>query len=159
MRDTEAQISIDFLIGIVIFASIIFFAFQFVGSTAAPFISSQTSDQKVTKAHAVGDRLYHDILATEGGRVGKLNLSYFANSTDTGIKNESVVSDDVGLSQQYNLSIEVTKPNGDPVKLNGTNITVNGNASAPEIGGAGARVTRVGHTETNDTVVIDLEVW
>ena len=167
MRDTEAQVSIDFLIGILIFAGIIFFAIQFVGSTAAPFISSQTSGEKVTKVHSVGDRLYHDKLATE--REGKLNLSYFQNSTG-GIKNESELAVELGLvngttepgdvsniTERYEMSVKVTNATGDLVSLNGSDINIGGNS--PVIGGAGAKAKRVGYTETNGTVAINLEVW
>jgi len=168
MRDTEAQTSIDFLIGIVIFAGIILFAFQFVGSTAAPFLSPQTADQKATEVHTVGDRLYYDKLSVEGS--DSLDLSYFANDTfgtGTGIKNETVLASELGLvpgadsvsdvrnaSSRKELSVEVTKPGGDPVRLNGENITVGDQEIAPT-----ARATRVGYTETNGTVVIDVEVW
>jgi hypothetical protein len=168
MRDTEAQTSIDFLIGIVIFAGIILFAFQFVGSTAAPFLSPQTADQKATEVHTVGDTLYYDKLAVEGS--DSLDLSYFANSTDTGVKNETVLASELGLvpgadsvsdvknassrGERRELSVEVTKPGGDPVRLNGENITVGDQSIAPT-----ARATRVGYTETNGTVVIDVEVW
>jgi len=163
MRDTEAQISIDFLVGIVVFAGIILFAFQFVSSTAAPFVSPQTADQKTTKVHTVGDRLYYDKLAADGD---SLNLSYFSNSTDTGVKNESVLALELGLvpgadsvsdvnnaSSRRELRVEVTKPGGDPVALNGENITIGSQSVTPT-----ARATRVGYTETNDTVVIDVEV-
>lgn len=164
MRDTEAQTSIDFLIGIVVFAGIILFAFQFVGSTAAPFVSPQTTEQKTTKVHTVGDRLYYDKLSVEGS--DSLNLSYFANSTGD-IKNETRLASELGLvpgadsvsdvknaSSRRELSIEVTKPGGDPVRLNSNNITV-GDRS---VLGATAKATRVGYTEKNGTVVIDVGV-
>jgi len=157
MRDTEAQISIDFLIGILVFAGILFFALQFIGSTAAPFISSQTTDEKVTKVHNVGDRLYYDKLANDASREGELDLEYFGNTTGTGVKNETALSENLGLGQRYNMSLRVTDIDGDPVELNSEPIEVG--ESSPGIGGAGAKATRVGHTATNGTVVIDLEVW
>ncbi len=164
MRDTEAQTSIDFLVGIVVFAGIILFAFQFVSSTAAPFVSPQTADQKATEAHTVGDRLYYDKLSVEGS--DSLNLSYFANSTDTGVKNETKLASELGLvpgadsvsdvrnaSSRRELTVSVTKPGGDPVRLNGEDVTIGNESIAPT-----ARATRVGYTETNDTVVIDVGV-
>lgn len=167
MRETEAQISIDFLIGILVFAGIIFFAIQFVGSTAAPFITSQTTSEKVTKVHSVGDRLYHDKLATD--REGKLNLSYFHNGT--GIKPEPQLAVELGLvngttdpsraaniTDRYEMSVKVTNATtGDLVSVKGEEIDIGG--SSPEIGGAGARAKRVGYTDTNGTVTIELEVW
>lgn len=168
MRETEAQISIDFLVGIVVFAGIILFAFQFVGSTAAPFVSPQTTDQKTTKVHTVGDRLYYDKLASD--RPDSLNLSYFSNSTGTGVKNESVLAFELGLvpgadsvsdvenaTNRLEMRVEVTKPGGSPVALNGENITIGDKPT----GAPAARATRVGYTssETNGTVVIDVEVW
>jgi len=167
MRDKEAQVGIDFLIGILIFAGIIFFAIQFVGSTAAPFISSQTSGEKVTKVNSVGDRLYYDKLATE--REGKLNLRYFLNSTG-GIKTEPELAVELGLvngttdpdevdgNRTYEMSVEVVNATTeDTVMLNGNETDIGGNS--PGIGGAGAKAKRVGYTETNGTVVINLEVW
>jgi hypothetical protein len=167
MRETQAQISIDFLIGMLIFAGIIFFAFQFVGSTAAPFISSQTTGEKVTKVHTVGDRLYYDKLATD--REGKLNLSYFQNSTG-GIKKEEVLAVDLGLvngttdpdvaantTDRYKMGVKVTNVTGDTVKIGGEPIEIGGNS--PGVGGAEAKAKRVGYTETNGTVAIELGVW
>jgi len=166
MRDTKAQMSVDFLIGILVFAGILFFAFQFVGSTAAPFINSQTSDQKVTKVHTVGDRLYHQNLST--GREGELDLEYFYNGTS--LKNESDLAVELGLvtgttdpsvaanmTNRYRLSVEVRDTDGNLVSLHGKPIDIG--KGSPSLGGAGAKATRVGHTKTNGTVVIDLEVW
>lgn len=161
--------SIDFLIGILIFAGVIFFAVQFVGSSAAPFISSQTTGEKVTKVHTVGDRLYYDKLATD--TEGKLNLSYFQNSTG-GIKTEEELAAELGLvngttdpdevaniTDRYEMSVEVINATKkDIVKLDGTKEIDIGEGS-PGIGGAGAKAKRVGYTETNGTVAIELEVW
>ena len=168
MRETRAQVSVDFLIGILIFAGIIFFAFQFVGSTAAPFTTSQTSDQKVTKVHTVGDRLYHDKLST--GREGELDLEYFYDENNT-LKSEVELAVELGLvagindpsnvtdiTDRYRMSIRVTDTDGNLVSLHGEDISVGG--SAPEVGGAAARATRVGYSrEHGETVVIDVEVW
>ena len=168
MRETEAQISIDFLIGMLVFAGIIFFAFQFVGSTAAPFISSQTTGEKVTKVHTVGDRLYYDKLATD--REGKLNLSYFQNSTG-GIKTEEEVAVELGLvngtddpdvaaniTDRYEISVEVTEAATDNfVSIDGDPIDIG--EGSPVLGGAEAKAKRVGYTETNGTVAIELGVW
>ena len=159
MRDTQAQVSIDFLIGILIFAGVIFFAVQFVGSSAAPFISSQTTGEKVTKVHTVGDRLYYDKLDTD--TEGKLDLSYFDNGT--GIKTPEELAADLGLNitDRYEMSVEVvnatTDATDDTVKLNGDPIDIG--EGSPGIGGAGAKAKRVGYTESNGTVAIELEVW
>lgn len=167
MRDTQAQVSIDFLIGILIFAGVIFFAVQFVGSSAAPFISSQTTGEKVTKVHTVGDRLYYDKLATD--TEGKLNLSYFYNGT--GIKTEPELAAELGLvngttdpdevaniTDRYEMSVKVTNATTENiVTLNGGKINVG--EGSPGIGGAGAKAKRVGYTESNGTVAIELEVW
>ena len=167
MRDTQAQVSIDFLIGILIFAGVIFFAVQFVGSSAAPFISSQTTGEKVTKVHTVGDRLYYDKLATD--TEGKLNLSYFYNGT--GIKTEQELAAELGLvngttdpdevaniTDRYEMSVKVKNATTENiVTLKGGKIDVG--EGSPGIGGAGAKAKRVGYTESNGTVAIELEVW
>ncbi|MDZ7687358.1 MAG: hypothetical protein U5J64_01320 [Halobacteriales archaeon] len=169
MRDTKAQMSVDFLIGILVFAGIIFFAFQFVGSTAAPFITAQTADQKVTKVHTVGDRLYHDKLNTSGGPAGEFDLEYFYDGTDP--KNESQLAVELGLvtgatdpgevanmTDRYEMSVEVRDTDGNLVSLHGEPIDIG--ESPPSIGGAGARAERVGYsTNHGETVIIDVEVW
>ena len=166
MRETRAQVSVDFLIGILVFAGILFFAFQFVGSTAAPFTTSQTTDEKVTKVHNVGDRLYHDKLSTE--REGKLNLSYFDDNGD--LKTEEQLAIELGLvtgttdpdevqniTDRYRLSVEVFDTDGGTVSLNGDDIRIP--ADKPDRRGGVARAERVGYTEEYGTVVIELEVW
>jgi hypothetical protein len=150
----EGQANIDFVIAITVFVAAVFFAVQFVSSTASPFLD--TGSEKTIEAYGGSDRLVHHALKDSDSRQGELNLSYFLNSSNK-VKNETAVTEDLNLDAN-GIYLTVTEPDtGDKVELYGQNITVGGNV--PDSGSRVSGVTRVGYTETNGTVLVKLRTW
>jgi len=148
----SGQMTVDFVISVVIFISVFLFATQFVVSTASPVVS--TEDGSIER-FTIGDRLYYDRLSTENASQGVLEFSYFFDGSN--LKNESEISTDLGLDAD-SIQIKVTESDtGETVELNGKNISIGDDP--PEIGAEINEVERVGYTERNGTVLVKLRVW
>ena len=90
-----------------------------------------------------------------GEDYGELNLGYLLNGSGE-VKNESQMMEELSVDAN-GLSLEVVNSDGDTVKIDGDNATV---GDPPPDAGAEVRgVRRIGHTETNGTVAVDLRVW
>lgn len=146
--------AVDFVLSLVVFVAMSVLAIQFVGSAANPMI---TSEGTAIETHNVGDRLYYERLSANGdGGHGVVNLSYFANASGD-IRNESNISDDLNVDAD-GVNITVKEADGDDlVKLNGENISIGRNP--PDKGTKVSGVDRVGYTQTNGTVVIEMRMW
>jgi|GEM_PF-4697122 len=147
----KAQTNIDFVISVTVFVGAVLFGVQFIGSTADPLLSD--AGRGSIEPEAVGDRLY--TIEMSGEDYGELNLGYLLNGSGE-VKNESQMMEELSVDAN-GLSLEVVNSDGDTVKIDGDNATV---GDPPPDAGAEVRgVRRIGHTETNGTVAVDLRVW
>jgi hypothetical protein len=146
--------SVDFLIGMTIFAGIFFFVFQFTSAAVAPYVT--TSEGVPTKTQRVADHLYFDNL--EGEKKGQLNLTYLEDNKG----NIGQVMDDLGVGDdRYGMNITVSKVGSDGYELGI-------GESPPDAGASVSRTTRVGLViddggvsgiNQGDRVFVRVRVW
>jgi hypothetical protein len=160
-KGTSAQMGVDFLIGMLVFAGVLFFVFQFMTSTVLPFVDY--SGDNTVSVHGVGDQLYHSTERLSAGERGVVNLSYFKNTSNpSGLENEEALKNKLGLNDEdsLNITVRVHDPDGpdDFAEINGEDVAI-GDAP-PNVGASVARATRVGYREDeNETVIMDVGVW
>lgn len=151
--------SVDFLIGMVLFAGVFFFVFQFSSAAVAPFVF--TSEEVPTMTQSAADNLYFNEL-TDGER-GMLNLTYLAQNDD----NIQGIQDDLGVGQdRYGINITVSEMSSDDVDFA---VSDSGSTnSPPDTGASVSRTTRFGEVaddggltefEEGDKVLIRVRVW
>lgn len=150
----SGQTNIDFVIAITVFVAAVFFAVQFVGSTASAFL--EAGEETPIEAHSASDRLVNHELATSDGPQGELELTQFLNASG-GVKTESELSEELSLDADGIYLTVTESKTGDTIKVNGQNITVGG--GVPDGGTKVSKVTRIGYTQTNGTVIINLRMW
>lgn len=152
-RSHKAQMSIDFLIGMTLFAGVFFFVFQFTTSAIAPFVSS--SDEVPTKVQKAADNIYFDEIG--GDEKGELNLTYLEDNKDDieQIQDDLAVDDD-----RYGMNITVTELGDDNPELSAGD-------SPPDAGVSISRTTRFGvvaddggsSLDVGDKVLIEVKLW
>ncbi len=146
-RGSKAQMSIDFLIGISVFVTIAFFAFQFVSASVSPYQLS--SQEKIVTSHKIADSLVYDQDKLGTGEPGQLNLSYLNNN------DVDAVRDDLGLEPRYFMNLTVEHVNESEYYQDMT--------FGPDSPTGGVSVTRAARTgvdvRTGDKVVIKVRVW
>ena len=161
MRDQKAQMSVDFLLGMVVFAGLVMFVFQFMSATILPF--ADTANDNTAKVHNIGNELYYDRLYE--GENGVVNLSYFEGAgglkDEESLKKEFNLNDTrLGASKSLNITVYENNPDGtdDIAELNGEKIAIG--ETVPEKGASVARSTRIGYREAdNSTVIIRVGLW
>lgn len=159
--DTKAQMGVDFLIGMLVFAGVLVFVFQFMSSTVVPFVDY--SGDNTVSVHGVGDKLYHDTNYLSTGEIGVVDLEFFRNTSNpSGLENETTLKEKlaIGDGKNLNLTVRVHDPDGtNPfAEVNGENVSIGGRP--PNVGASVARATRVGYwKEENETVLINIGMW
>ncbi|MFW5929253.1 MAG: DUF7287 family protein [Halobacteriota archaeon] len=140
--------SIDFLIGMTLFAAVFFFVFNFASASIVPF--STTSEEVPTKTQKVADTLYYEQL--EGGDA-RLNLTYLEDNED----DIDQVMDDLGVDDdRYGLNVTVEKSDGGPGRLE---LTDGGDdVTPPDAGSSVSQTVRVGTVE-GETVLVRVRIW
>ena len=176
MRDQKAQMSVDFLIGMLIFAGVLLFTFQFLTGSILPY--TQNTDGTTATVERVGDSLYYDRLAD--GEKGLVNLSYLYDKTDNELKTESELLTDLGVDKdRHGINVTVWNETGisgsEIVRINESGLVDTGGmgdgepariGGPPPDAGAGINVaTRIGYVSepAGDikpmTVVIEVRMW
>lgn len=157
----SGQMSIDFLIGMLVFAGVVLFVFQFMTTTILPF--SEATGDKTVKVHSVGDKLYYDTERLSTGEHGKVDMTYFKDGL-TDLKSESQLKNELAIDDEtssLNITVFVHNESGpnDVAKLSGAgNITIG--PSTPESGASVARATRIGYWEKKaEKVIINIRMW
>ncbi|MFP4632302.1 MAG: hypothetical protein ACLFMT_02565 [Halobacteriales archaeon] len=156
-RGRRAQMSIDFLIGMTLFAAVFFFVFSFASSSIVPF--STTSEEVPTKTQKVADTLYYEELDGDGA---ELNLTYLKDNED----DVQQMMDDLGVDDdRYGLNVTVEKSDG----VGGLEVTDGGDdVTPPDAGSSVSQTVRVGTVEDpagitaldeGDTVIVRVRVW
>lgn len=168
---SDAQMSIDFLVGMTVFAGALFFVFQFMSGTILPFATS--ADETAVTVERTGDKVYYDRLTTEEKGVID-NITYFWDSGD--VVSEDYILNDVGLDPDkhgLNITVVTEEINSEEVvEINESGLTSTGSnreelkvGDPPPDGGTSVtRASRVGYvTETGgenpETVVVKLRMW
>lgn len=157
---TKAQMSVDFLLGMVIFAGVFFFIFQFSAAAVSPFVF--TSEEVPTKTQSVADNLYFDKLSD--GEKGMLNLTYLEEN------NESIqqLEADLGVERpRHGMNVTVSEIDSDDPPDFAVDDDGSTN-SPPEVGASVSRTVRYGQVaddggidefEEGDKVFVRVRVW
>lgn len=146
------QMSVDFLIGMVVFGASIAFVFQFMTASIAPFALSP--DEKVVTSHKVSDSLVYSSENLGTGEKGVVDIGSKTNFDNTldGIKAESLTD-----TQFLNVTVEGVKEKSF-VTIGGDELTYG--RSIPDAGASISRSTRLVYDqETEQKVVIKTRVW
>lgn len=171
-RQTKAQMSIDFLIGIVIFVGALFFVFQFMSGTVLPF--TQGANEKTVTVDRVSDSLYYDKMGTD--EKGVIDLRYLYNESEGEVVSEENVLRDMNVDTlRHSLNITVVREDGvgddnvEVVEINEKGLTNVGEpaqiGSSPPPGGSVNKATRVGYVRETapgtdpETVVVRIRMW
>lgn len=171
-RQTKAQMSIDFLIGIVIFIGALFFVFQFMSGTILPF--AEGANEKTVTVDKVSDSLYYDKMGTD--EKGVIDLRYLYNESRGEVVSEEKILKDMNVDTlRHSLNITVVKEDGvgdDDVEVVGIN--ENGLADLGDEARIGSNIpttgsvnkaTRVGYVRETapgtdpETVVVRIRMW
>jgi len=173
---TEAQLGIDFLVGIVIFLGALLFVFQFVSGTVLPF--AQGTDEEQVTVHRVADSLYYDKMSTD--EKGAVDLSYLYDEAEGELKEEGEILRDLNVdASKHRMNITVVDEDGidmsndEVARINGSGLVGTGSGVDGEparIGrsvtrGSINRATRVGYAkktgggEKPRTVVVRIRMW
>ncbi|WP_135613002.1 hypothetical protein [Methanococcoides sp. AM1] len=156
-RDTEGQVTIDYLIGITIFIVALFFIFQYSAGLFTPF---QSNSDEVT---LVADRVATSITEKEisAGNINTPNLidgnktvEYFDQlSTDIGYKDEV---GELGLRGDYHrYELNVTLENSTEVRMAGKALPFSNNI------GQTKRIVLIEDSDTGETetAILSVRVW
>lgn len=144
---TKAQMSIDFLIGMTLFASIFFIVFQFMGAAVSPFTG--TGEEVSVKTQKVADGLQNEI---QGERKGEIDLEYLKDNEDD---IEQIMSDMGVDERRYGMNITVKDLDGNV--HDGLQV---GNRVPSGVNSATSRTTRYGYIPNEDKkVIIRVRMW
>ena len=179
-RHTKAQMSIDFLIGIVIFIGALLFVFQFMSGTVLPF--TQGANEKTVTVDRVSDSLYYDKMGTD--EKGVIELSYLYNEEESRLKTENEILRDLNIDEdRHRLNITVVSEDGvektgdEVVQINELGLSQEAaiigldpeNARIgpdPSLSGSSVnKATRVGYVRQTagnkepETVVVNIRMW
>lgn len=145
-----AQTSIDFLIGMTLFAGVFFFVFQFTSAAVAPFVF--TSEELPTKTQKVTDNLYFNEL-TEGDR-GELDMSYLESNDIDAVKG------DLGVTEErYGMNITATRIGGDDPDVSVGNRPPDSGASVSRTVRFGTASVGTAEFDKGDKVLLRVRVW
>lgn len=159
-RDTKAQMGVDFLIGMLIFAGVLVFVFQFMSTTVAPF-SESTGDDTI-KVHRVSDELYYDTDKMMADEIGVVDLNYFRKDSFTDMMTESNLKEDLNIrDRSINVTVRVHNASGtnEIAELDEPGKVAIG-PDPPNVGASIARATRIGYwEEKNKNVILRVRMW
>jgi hypothetical protein len=175
-RHTEAQTSIDFLIGMVIFIGALLFVFQFLSGTVLPF--TQGANEKTVTVDRVSDSLYYDEMGTD--EKGVIDLRYLYDDSDGEVISEDELLGDLNVdTTRHSINVTVVTEEGvDEDDVETVRITENGLEGTGPVGSGEPvqigpppissnsinRATRVGYVRQTDgtdpeTVVVRIRMW
>lgn len=170
LKNSKAQINIDYIAGIGIFLLAVFFVFQFIYSIFTPFQSS--SDQVTLAADRAGTVLVERMLHADRSRElnvldqGKL---YYLNNTMLNYSNltgYNAALQEIGLFSNesvFDLNISVAYMNGTIMNQNGTGFPLLSGPALPETTDIGQikRLVLIVNSSTgyNETAIISMRVW
>lgn len=112
-RNARAQLTIDFLIGIVTFLLVVGFVFSFVPEMLVPFTTSQSSHPVV--ADRTATHLAEDRLAAESGVLDGGSVNGFFDGSDS----EADLRGEVGVSDPTRVTVALEGMDGSVVHERG----------------------------------------
>ena len=174
-RQTKAQTSIDFLIGMVIFVGALLFVFQFLSGTVLPF--TQGANEKTVTVARVSYSLSYDKMGTD--EKGVIDLRYLYDESEGDVISESELLRDLNIEEsRHSINVTVIREEDAEEDAEIVRITENGLAGTGPVGSgdparAGESVpitgnvnqaTRVGYVRQTDgadpqTVVVRIRMW
>ena len=172
-RQTKAQTSIDFLIGMVIFIGALLFVFQFLSGTILPF--TQGANEKTITVDRVSNSLYYDKMGTD--EKGVIDLRYLYDESDSEVISENELLRDLNVdTTRHSINVTVVTEDGvdeddvEVVEINENGLADSGGdpvqiGPTPISSNSINRATRVGYVRQTDvatdpeTVVVRIRMW